>query len=80
MNVNELKVGKRISKKGYSGVYFNTLYIYGYGETKHHNFPHLNNLICEDMRYAVVVYISSDYLLMKQSGWDGIDMVLNQKQ
>jgi hypothetical protein len=77
MNVNKLKVGGKVSRKGNVNVCFTTLHMF---EPEHKRIygEHLNEIYRSTVRKSIVLYISSDYILARPIGASHIDILLNE--
>ncbi len=78
MNVNKLKVGGKVSRKGnVASVHFTTVYMFSpenwriYGKS-------LNDIYISSVKESIVLYISSDYILARGKKASGIDILLNE--
>ncbi len=77
MNVNKLKVGGKVSRKGNVNVCFTTLYMFAPEDNRIYG-KHYNAVYRPNVKDSIVVYISSDYILVRPRNSPGIDILLNE--
>ncbi len=77
ININKLKVGGKVSRKGNVNVHFTTLYMFSPENWKIYG-KSLNNIYISSVKESIVLYISSDYILARGKKASGIDILLNE--